>query len=115
MVFPDLTLGLQRFSASDSILRRRKEERIRLLLPQQLRGLRPILFFVDAEKNGSACSDRSGNEVCVRFCFLLPQRRTVPPAERHYPTAAVIPDFRGQTWESLQGNPQEQPNCCIDS
>ena len=71
MVFPDLTLGLQRFSASDSILRRRKEERIRLLLPQRLRGLRPILFL------------------------LLPQRRTVPPAERHYHTAAVIPDFRG--------------------
>ena len=65
MVFPDLTLGLQRFSASDSILRRRKEERIRLLLPQRLRGLRPILFFVDAEKNGSACSDRSDYEVRV--------------------------------------------------
>ena len=102
MVFPDLTLGLQRFSASDSV------------------------FFVAVEKNGFACSGRSGYEVRVRFCFSLPQRRTVPPAERHYPTATVIldlrvklgnrcrdcpglallraaiRDFRGQTWESLQ-------------
>ena len=41
MVFPDLTLGLQRFSASDSV------------------------FFVAAEKNGFACSGRSGYEVRV--------------------------------------------------
>ena len=39
----------------------------------------------------------------------------VPPAERHYPTAAVIPDFRGQTWESLQGLPEIGPPACSDS
>ena len=55
MVFPDFTLGLQRFSASDSILRRRKEEWFRLQRSWRLRGPRPILFFVAAKKIGSAC------------------------------------------------------------
>ena len=63
----------------------------------------PILFFVAAKENGFACYSRSGYEIRVRFCFSLPRRRMVPPAERHYPTTAVIPDFRGQTWQSLQG------------
>ena len=42
--------------------------------------------------------------------------------ENHYkvflgisPNAAVILDFRGSIWESLQGNPQEWPHGCSDS
>ena len=53
-----------------------------------------ILIFFAATENGSACSGRSGDEVRVRFHSLLPQRRMVLPAERHYLTAAVILDFR---------------------
>ena len=76
---------------------------------------RLILIFVAAKENGSASSSRSGNEVRVRFHSSLPLRRMVPPAERHYPTAAVIPDFRGQTWESLQGMPGIGPLACSES
>ena len=76
---------------------------------------RPILIFVAARENSSACSGRGGNEVRVRFHSSLPRRRMVPPAERHYPTAAMIPDFRGQTWKSLQGMPGISPPACSDS
>ena len=56
---------------------------------------RPILIYIAAKENSSACSGLGGNEVRVRFHSSLPRRRMVPPAERHYPTATVIPDFRG--------------------
>ena len=36
---------------------------------------RPILISVEAKKNGSAYSGRSGNKFRVRFCSSLPQRR----------------------------------------
>ena len=54
---------------------------------------RPILIFVAAKKNGSACNGRGGYEVRVRFHSSLPRRRMVPPAERHFPTAASILKF----------------------
>ena len=63
----------------------------------------------------SACSGRGGNEVRVRFYSSLPQRRMVSPAECHYPTATAIPDFRGQTWQSLQGYARLRPPACSDS
>ena len=66
-------------------------------------------------KNGFACYSRSGNEVRGRFKSPLPRRRMVPPAERHYPTTAVIPDFRGQTWQSLQDFPKKHTPACSDS
>ena len=65
----ETTSRLQRFSASDSNRRCRKGEWYRLQLPSRRRGPRPILIFAAAKKNS-------------------------PPAERHYPTAAAIPDFR---------------------
>ena len=57
---------------------------------------RPILIFVAAKKNGSACNGRGGYEVRVRFHSSLPRRRMVPPAERHFPTAASILDFEAR-------------------
>ena len=41
---------------------------------------RPILIFVAAKRNGSACSGRSSDEVRVRFYSSLSRRRTVSPA-----------------------------------
>ena len=58
-----------RSSASDSNLRRRKKKWFRLLRRRRLRGPRLILFFV-------------------------PAKEMVPPADRHDPTVASILDFR---------------------
>ena len=102
-------------SASDSILRCREGEWFRLQWPWQLRSSVSDSNFVAAKENSSACSSCSDNEVRVRFHSLLPQRRMVLPAERHYLTAAVIPDFRGQTWESLQRLSGIGPPACSDS
>ena len=59
-------------SASDSNLRRRKEEK----------------------KNGFACSDRGDNELPRLILFFVPAKEMVPPADRHDPTVASILDFR---------------------
>ena len=84
----------QRPSASDSNLRCRKKEwpacsgRSGNALP------RLILISVAEKENGSACSDRGGYDVHIRFYSPLPRRRMVSPADRHFPTAASILDFR---------------------
>ena len=54
MVSPAAAVAATR-SASDSVFRCRKEEWFRLQRSWRLRGPRPILFFVAAKKNGSAC------------------------------------------------------------
>ena len=102
-------------SASDTNFLCDNREWFRLQRSMRQQGPRPILIFVAAKGNGFAYSCRSGNEVRVRFHSSLRQRRMVPPAERHYPTAAAIPDFRGQTWESPQGFPRNRPRGCSDS
>ena len=52
---PPATTAAATRSVSDSVFRCRKEERFRLQRSWRLRGPRPILFFVAAKKNGSAC------------------------------------------------------------
>ena len=52
-------------------------------------------IFVAAEKNGFACYGRSGNDFQRLILIFVAAKRMVPPAERHFPTAAVILDFRG--------------------
>ena len=85
----------QRPSASDSNLRCRKKEWPACSSRRDSDLPHPILIFVAAKKNGSACSGRSSSdEVRIRFYSPLPRRRMVSPADRHFPTAASILDFR---------------------
>ena len=129
----------QQSSASDSILRSSKGEWPACSSRRGSDLPHPILIFVAAKKNGSACNGRGGYEVRVRFHSSLPRRRTVSPADRHYPTdasildfearlgnhcrflpgnalqCAVILDLSGSIWESLQVFAWKRPPVCSDS
>ena len=118
MVPPATAVAATR-SASDSNFRSGKGEWFRLLRPWRQRGPLPILIFVAAAENSFACSSRCGNalprliliivaakengfacsgrggyDVHIRFYSPLPRKRMVSPADRHFPTAASILDFR---------------------
>ena len=77
-------------SASDSNFRCRKGEWFRLQRPWRLRCPHPILIFVAAKRNGSACSGRSSDEVRLRFYSSLPRRRMarLQQSSRQRPSAS---------------------------
>ena len=94
MVPPAVVVAAATRSASDSNLRCRKEEWPACSSRRGSDLPHPILIFVAAKKNGSACSGRSSSdEVRIRFYSPLPRRRMVSPADRNFPTAASILDF----------------------
>ena len=70
----------QRCSASDSILRSRKEEWPACSSCCGNDVPRPILFFVAARKNGSACSSCCGNDVSRPILFFVAAKKNGPPA-----------------------------------
>ena len=126
-------------SASDSNFRCRKGEWFRLQRPWRLRCPRPILFFVAAKGNGSACSSRRGSdlphpilifvaakkngsacsgrsssdEVRIRFYSPLPRRRMVSPADRNFPTAASILRFELRLWNHCRFLPGNALQCAV--
>ena len=100
----------------------------------------PVLLLQAAPRTGHknnlvAAAFVAATTFRVRFCSSLPQRRMVPPATVVVATMSVSdsilrcckgewpacrpPLTRGcsqaQTWESMQGFPQNQPKCCSDS
>ena len=73
--------------------RPRLGNRCRKAVAQRQRGPRPILIFVAAKKNGSACSGRSSNYVSRPTLIFVAAAENGPPADRRYATAALIRDF----------------------
>ena len=71
---PETSFCLHRFLISGPNLR--IDARFRLPNSYYQRCPRPILFFVAAGENGSACSGCGGNEFRIRFQSSLRQRRT---------------------------------------
>ena len=70
----------QRTFASNSNFRRVKEEWPACCDRSGDDVPRPILIFVAAKENSSACYGRSGTRFRVRLLFPLPQQRIVSPA-----------------------------------
>ena len=113
MVSPAAAVAAAYF-ASDSIFLFCKEEWFRLqtaAMPELQR------FLISGGQFGNHCMDLPEN--VLQSAMILDFRLRL---ENHYkvflgisPNAAVILDFRGSIWESLQGNPQEWPHGCSDS
>ena len=70
MVPPAVAVAATR-SAFDSNLRSREEEWFRLQRPWRQRGPLPILIFVAAKGNGSACSSRHGSDLPRPILFFV--------------------------------------------
>ena len=126
-------------SASDSILRclERKWPACSVCCDDDLP--RPTPFFVAAKKVVPPAASVATIIFHVRFNSSMRQRKMVPPADRSNTELqrfliswgklgnrcrecpglallrAVIHDFRGSIWESLQENPLEQRYRCSDS
>ena len=94
MVSPATAVAATR-SASDSNFRCRREEWFRLQLPWMQRFSAYDSNFRSGKENGSACYGRGCNDLPRPILIFVAAKKVVPPAERHFPTAAVILDFRG--------------------